>query len=85
MDRTGLVLVRIALPATIAVAGAALLLLGDSVAQGAGIVLLGVAALVVLANALMRLSLLSERDREREQERRRAFSRRGRWPHERPR
>jgi hypothetical protein len=34
-------------------------------------VLIGVAALVVLANLFIRLGLQSERDREREQERRR--------------
>lgn len=80
-----LALVRIWLPVAIAIAGAALVLFGESAAQAAGIVLLGVAALVVLANLFMRLSLMSERDREQEQERRRFFSRRGRWPDERPR
>jgi hypothetical protein len=35
---------------------------------------------VVLANLLLRLGLSSERDRERDEERRRFFSRRGRWP-----
>jgi hypothetical protein len=42
-----------------------------SVCRGAGIVLIGVAALVVLANVLVRLGLQSERDREREQRNRR--------------
>jgi hypothetical protein len=66
-----LVLVRIGLPAAIAVAGVVLLVVGGDAEVGAGIVLLGVAALVVLANLLMRLSLQSERDREREEQRRR--------------
>ncbi|MGH2946903.1 MAG: hypothetical protein ACRDPC_11690 [Solirubrobacteraceae bacterium] len=75
-----LLLVRVALPATIAIAGVVLLLVGGDAAQGAGIVLIGVAGLVVLANAFIRLGLQSERDREGEEARRRFFSRRGRWP-----
>jgi drug/metabolite transporter (DMT)-like permease len=79
---TGLAFVRIWLPAAIAVAGVLLVAFGGDAARGAGIVLIGVAALVVLANLFIRLGLLSERDREREQERRRSFTRRGRWPDE---
>ncbi len=66
-----LLLVRIVLPAAIAVAGIVLVAVGGDSAQGAGIVLIGVGGLVVLANAFMRLALQSQRDREREQERRR--------------
>ncbi len=66
-----LVLVRVVLPAVIAVAGVVLLIVGGDSAQGAGIVLIGVAAIVVLANLFIRLSLRSERDREREEARRR--------------
>ena len=65
-----LVLVRIALPAAIAVAGIVLLVTGGDSARGAGIVLLGVAGLVVLANLLIRLALQSEEDRRREERRR---------------
>ena len=82
MTRVLLALVRIALPVAVAVVGAVLVVVGDDVARGAGIVLIGVAGLVVLANLLMRLGLSSERDREREEERRRAFSRTGQWPKE---
>lgn len=64
-------LVRFGFPAVIAVAGALLLALGSDAAQGAGVVLLGVALLVVLANLVIRLGLASQRDREREAERRR--------------
>ncbi len=67
----GLLLVRVVLPAAIAVAGVVLILLGGDSATGAGIVLVGVAGLVVLANLFMRLALQSERDREREEARRR--------------
>ena len=65
-----LVLVRIVLPATIALAGVVLVIFGGDSGRGAGIVLIGVAALVVLANLFIRLGLQSERDREREQARR---------------
>jgi len=75
-----LIAVRVLLPAAIAVAGVVLVILGGDAARGAGVVLIGVAALVVLANFLMRLGIASERDREREEARRREFSRRGRWP-----
>ena len=65
-----LALVRIALPAAIALAGAILIVIGGDAEVGAGIVLLGVAALVVLANLFIRLAISSQEDREREEERR---------------
>jgi hypothetical protein len=64
-------LVRFGLPMVIATFGIALVVLGGDTARGAGIVLLGVALLTVLANLLIRLGLASQRDREREAERRR--------------
>ena len=63
-------LVRFGLPAAIFVAGIVLIAIGGDAPLGAGIVLIGVAALVVLANVMMQLGLQSERDREREAERR---------------
>jgi hypothetical protein len=66
----GLVLVRFVLPATIAMVGLVLIVAGGDSARGAGIVLVGVAVLVVLANLFIRLALLSERDREQEARRR---------------
>jgi hypothetical protein len=66
-----LALVRIGLPLAIAVAGVILIVIGGDAAVGAGIVLLGVAFLVVLANLLIRLAIQSQDDREREEERRR--------------
>jgi hypothetical protein len=66
-----LALVRIGLPAAIALAGVILVISGGDAAVGAGIVLIGVAGLVVLANVFIRLSIQSQRDREREEERRR--------------
>ena len=47
-----------------------LVVIGGDAPLGAGIVLIGVAGLVVLANVMMQLSLQSERDRRREAERR---------------
>jgi hypothetical protein len=70
MGRAGLLFVRYLLPAAILVAGVVLIAAGDEFAQGAGIVLIGVAVLVVIANLFMRLALQSERDREREERRR---------------
>jgi hypothetical protein len=67
----GLIAVRYVLPAAIAVAGVLAIALGGDAAQGAGIVLVGVAGLVVLANLFMQLAIRSEDDRRREQERRR--------------
>jgi uncharacterized membrane protein len=71
---------RIGLPAAIAVAGIVLIAIGGDAPVGAGIVLLGVAGLVVLANLLIRLSIQSERDREREEARRAYFDEHGHWP-----
>ena len=74
-------LVRIGLPAAIAVAGVALMVLGeDESLLGAGIVLVGVALLVALTNVLIRLAIRSQADREREAWARRYFDRHGRWP-----
>jgi hypothetical protein len=61
---------RIGLPAAIAVAGVVCLALGGDAGVGAGIVLIGVAGLVVLANLLIRLSIASQEDRAREERRR---------------
>ena len=63
--------------------GVVLIVFGDEFARGAGIVLVGVSLLVVLANQFLRIGLSSERDREREQARRDEFGRTGRWPDER--
>jgi len=64
-------LVRVGLPLAIALAGVILIVIGGDAAVGAGIVLLGVAVLVVLANLFIRLAIQSQDDREREERRRR--------------
>jgi hypothetical protein len=73
-----MVLVRIGLPAVIALAGVVLVIVGGDSGRAAGVLLLGVALLVVLANLFVRLSLDSERERAQEEENRR----RGVWPDE---
>jgi drug/metabolite transporter (DMT)-like permease len=62
--RVRLTLVRVVLPAAMAVAGVVLIATGGEVGLGIGIVLIGSALLVVMANAMMRLSLQSERRRD---------------------
>jgi hypothetical protein len=74
--------VRIGLPATIGLAGVGLMVLGrDATLLSAGLVLVGVALLVALTNALMRLAIRSQRDREREAWARHYFDRHRHWPH----
>ena len=74
--------VRIGLPVTIGLAGFGLMVLGnDAKLLAAGLVLVGVALLVALTNALMRLAIRSQRDRDREAWARRYFNRYGHWPH----
>jgi len=73
-------LVRYGLPALIALAGVVFLVAGSSgTATAFGIVLLGVALLVVLANLFARLSISSEDDREQERRARDSYTRTGRW------
>ena len=78
--RRGIWLVRIGLPATIAVAGLVFLAAGST---GLGLTLMGVALVVAFANALVRLGIAGEADRDRDEEARRTFDRTGRWPDQR--
>jgi hypothetical protein len=77
-------LVRVGLPAAIAGVGAALVAAGDDTADGAGVLLMGVAVLVLVANVLIRLSLQSEDERALEERRRAFFAAHGHWPDEPP-
>jgi len=73
--------VRYGLPLLMAAAGVACLVVGGD-AAGAGVVLIGSAAIVFLLNALFRMSLTSNREREAEEQAREQFEQTGRWPDE---
>jgi hypothetical protein len=81
MRRVGLLLVRYGIPLAMAVAGVVCLVIGGS-AAGAGVVLIGSAGIVLLINVLFRLSLVSNRERDQEEQAREQFERSGRWPDE---
>ena len=72
--------VRYGIPATLIALGAALILLGGDAAVGAGVVLIGCAVLVSLANLLVRFSVSEMQDRARDQDARDFYSAHGRWP-----
>jgi protein-S-isoprenylcysteine O-methyltransferase Ste14 len=83
---------RIWLPVGIAVAGLVLIVVGHgrvsnggdthTVLSAAGVALLLVALTVWMINWMFRMSVQSNRDREREEEARRYFDEHGRWPDE---
>lgn len=77
-------LTRLWLPLAIALAGAVAIVVGRgrTTLAAAGVVLLGAALIVWMVNWLFRMSLESNRDREREEEARRYFDEHGRWPDE---
>ena len=79
MGSTGplLRITRIWLPLAIALAGVVAIVLGHgrTALAGAGVVLLGTALIVWMVNWLFRMSLESNRDREREEEARRVLRR----------
>ena len=93
-SRLVLKLTRIYLPAAIAVAGLALIVIGHakysdlasprSLESGVGVALLIVAVIVWMVNWLFRLSLSSNDDREDEERAREHFDRTGRWPEDEP-
>lgn len=77
-----LILVRWVLPAILVVAGIVLLLHGGDTEAGAGVVTIGAALMIALFNALLRGSMASTKDREREERARDHYDRFGRWPDE---
>jgi lysylphosphatidylglycerol synthetase-like protein (DUF2156 family) len=92
--RVMLVATRLWLPLAIAVGGVVLIVLGHAslsdqsttrtVEAGAGVALLLVALIVWMINWMFRMSVESNRDREREEQAREYFDRHGRWPDEDP-
>jgi hypothetical protein len=80
-------LTRVWLPLAIAVAGVVAIVIGHArtAVAGAGVVLLGIGLMVWMLNWLYRMSVESNRDREREEEAREYFDQHGCWPDEEPR
>jgi membrane protein implicated in regulation of membrane protease activity len=86
-----LVATRIWLPVGIAVAGVVLIVLGHAslsnggshaLLAGTGVALLILALIVWMLNWMFRMSVESNRDREREEQAREYFDQHGRWPDE---
>ena len=86
-ERAALRATRVWLPVGIAVAGAAMIgVVGvgpDRPLAVAGMVLIATALMVWMLNWMFRMSVESNRDREREEQAREEFLRTGRWPGER--
>ena len=78
---------RVWLPLLIAIGGVVAIVVGHghTAAAGAGVGLLLVALTVWMINWMYRMSVASNRDRDREEEARKYFDRHGRWPDEEPR
>jgi ABC-type transport system involved in cytochrome bd biosynthesis fused ATPase/permease subunit len=83
-SRIGMFSLRVLLPLGLAVAGVVAIVIGHAktAVAGAGVVLLGIAVMVWMLNWLFRMSLDSNRDREREEEARDYYTRTGHWPDE---
>lgn len=79
-----LVATRIWVPVLIAVAGIVAIVIGHgrTAAAGAGVGLVIVAIIVWMVNWMYRMSVASNRERDREEEAREYFDRYGRWPDE---
>ena len=94
LTRALLIITRVWLPLAIAIAGVVMIVLGHGRTRGAGATALGnsiaaggvalliVALIVWMINWLFRMSVQSNREREREEQARRYFSAHGRWPDE---
>jgi len=79
--RLGMATVRYGIPLAMAIAGIVALAIGGD-AAGAGVVLIGSGAIVLLLNVLFRISIVSNRERDAEEEARAYFDRHGHWPDE---
>ena len=80
-----LAITRIWIPVGIAVVGLVAIVIGggqDDITAGAGVSLVLAALIVWMINWMYRISVQSNRDREREEEAREYFDRHGRWPDE---
>jgi hypothetical protein len=79
-----LILVRHGLAILLAIAGVIGIVIGHGrqAAAGAGVVLLGGALMVWMIGWMLRMSISSNKDRDREEEARDYFTRTGHWPGE---
>jgi hypothetical protein len=77
-------LTRLWLPLAIAIGGAVAIVVGHGTngTAAAGVGLLLVALIVWMINWMFRMSVASNRDRDREEQAREYFDRTGRWPDE---
>ena len=77
-------LTRVWLPVAVALAGVVAIILGrgHTAAAGAGVGLIIVGIIIWMVNWMFRMSVESNRDREREEEAREYFDEHGRWPDE---
>jgi hypothetical protein len=86
MTRWLLTATRVWLPLAIAAAGVAAVIAGGagsgSILAGAGVALVLAALVVWMINWMYRMSVQSNRDREREEQAREYFDVHGRWPDE---
>ena len=83
--RVLLAVTRVWIPVAIAVVGIVGIVVGggqDDIVAGAGVSLVLAALCVWMINWMYRLSVQSNRDREREEEAREYFDEHGRWPDE---
>ena len=80
-----LAITRVWIPVGIAVVGLVGIVVGggrDDIVAGAGVSLVLCGLIVWMINWMYRISVQSNRDREREEEAREYFDRHGRWPDE---
>ena len=84
VGRIVLIATRVWVPVVIAVAGVVAIVIGHgrTAAAGAGVALVIAALIVWMVNWMYRLSVESNRERDREEEAREYFDRHGRWPDE---
>ena len=77
-------LTRVWIPVLIAIAGVVAIIIGrgHTAAAGAGVGLIIVGVIVWMVNWMFRMSVESNRDREREEAAREYFDEHGRWPDE---
>jgi hypothetical protein len=77
-----LVAVRYGLPLLLVVVGIGFMAAGGRTATDAGLMFIGCAGVVIVANVLFRIGLSGDADREAEEAARNYFDQHGHWPDE---